>query len=117
MRTSAAASSANSAYKPSQPAQTVATYLHPHQSLADGDGTQKRVGSEIRIWHDKATGAHDKLAKYLAENIKYTAGTLPEYIYATQLTQSEALATAYRSWRRLFRGRFASTLLVRWRGS
>jgi beta-mannosidase len=85
-------------------AETIATYFHPHQSLADGDRAQKYVGSRIMTWHNKATGAHDTLAKYLAENIKYTADTLPEYIYATQLIQSEALATAYRSWRRLFRG-------------
>ena len=53
--------------------------------------------------HDKATAGPQRLATYLASNLRLP-GTLDEYIYATQFIQAEALMTAYRDWRRRWAG-------------
>jgi len=42
--------------------------------------------------------------QYLVENLRYSLDT-EGYIYATQLLQSEAVASAYRVWRRNWKGR------------
>lgn len=51
--------------------------------------------------HNKATGSTRRLASYVMENfpIGPTVG-IEEWIYLTQLVQSEALNYAYKSWRR-----------------
>ncbi|KAJ3216359.1 hypothetical protein HDU67_009627 [Dinochytrium kinnereticum] len=63
--------------------------------------------------HNKATGFARRIGMYLFENLRYqggddTDGFISRNIfdrYATQLVQSEALSTAYRVWRRQWRGR------------
>ncbi|KAJ3111243.1 hypothetical protein HDU96_005877 [Phlyctochytrium bullatum] len=56
--------------------------------------------------HNKATGFARRIAMYMFENFRYRSGAeVNEFIYATQLMQSEALSTAYRAWRREWRGR------------
>ncbi|KAK2807941.1 hypothetical protein FQN50_005183 [Emmonsiellopsis sp. PD_5] len=66
----------------------------------DGDWT----ADEYMEWHNKCIGAADNLADYCKDNIPFDLATLQGYIYGTQLIQSEAVSTAYRSWRRLWRG-------------
>ena len=41
---------------------------------------------------------------YIVENFRLSIATMDDYIYATQLLQAEALATAYTLWRRRFGG-------------
>ncbi|GAB4113490.1 MAG: glycoside hydrolase family 2 TIM barrel-domain containing protein [Roseiflexaceae bacterium] len=60
-------------------------------------------GSRTIEHHNKATGGIRRIAAYLADNLRPVA-TLEETIYATQLMQAEALANAYRGWRRRWGG-------------
>ncbi|KAL9032760.1 MAG: hypothetical protein Q9214_007825 [Letrouitia sp. 1 TL-2023] len=55
-------------------------------------------------FHNRASFQERKLAIYLTENIQYEFQPLEYYIYCTQLMQAECLATAYRSWKRLWQG-------------
>lgn len=59
--------------------------------------------SSVNDFHNKAGGQERRLALYMYENFEYTFG-MEEYIYGTQLMQAEALATAYRDWRRKWKG-------------
>lgn len=53
--------------------------------------------------HNKAGGGVRRLAIYLSENLRLP-NTLNDYVYATQFIQAEALASAYRGWRRRWAG-------------
>ncbi len=55
-------------------------------------------------FHNKADGHERRIALYLAENIRYAPDPLEAFVYATQLVQAECLASAYRLWRRMWRG-------------
>jgi beta-mannosidase len=54
--------------------------------------------------HNKGHGAHSRIAKYLAENFRYST-KLEDFVYASQLMQSEAYGYALRDWKRKFGGR------------
>ena len=54
--------------------------------------------------HNKADGQERRLALYLVENIRYSPEPLADYIYSTQLMQAECLSSAYRLWRREWKG-------------
>lgn len=53
--------------------------------------------------HNKADGGVRRVATYLSENVRLP-NTLDDYVYATQFIQAEALASAYRGWRRRWAG-------------
>jgi beta-mannosidase len=53
--------------------------------------------------HNKASGGPERLTSYLERNIRVPE-RLEEYVYATQLIQAEALAAAFRGWRRRWGG-------------
>ena len=55
-------------------------------------------------FHNKAAGSARRLATYLAENLRYTLEPFEQYVYCTQLVQAEAIGTAFRLWKRLWRG-------------
>jgi beta-mannosidase len=55
--------------------------------------------SRLMDFHNKAAGHERRLATYLVENVR-TVTDIEPYIHLTQLIQSEALAYAFRSWRR-----------------
>lgn len=55
-------------------------------------------------FHNKAGGHERRLATYLTENLQYTFKPFEQYIYATQLLQAECLGTAYRLFRRQWKG-------------
>ena len=55
-------------------------------------------------FHNKAAGHERRLATYLTENLQFTFKPIQQYIYATQLLQAEALGTAYRLFRRQWKG-------------
>jgi len=53
--------------------------------------------------HNKASGGVRRVATYISENIRYPVG-LEAHIYASQFIQAEAVASAYRGWRRRWGG-------------
>lgn len=53
--------------------------------------------------HNKGEGAEKRIARYMAENFRYT-NDLEIYAYVSQLVQSEAYGYALRDWKRKFQG-------------
>jgi beta-mannosidase len=76
---------------------------------------ERYPGSRTLEYHNKATGGTRRIAAYLSDNLRPVA-TLDEQIYATQLIQAEALAVAYRGWRRGWGGpgRYAIAGVLVW---
>lgn len=66
--------------------------------------TERYPQSSTIDFHNKADGHERRLALYLVENFRYEFSPLEAYVYATQLMQSECLSTAYRLWRRDWKG-------------
>ncbi|KAF8244422.1 glycoside hydrolase [Wilcoxina mikolae CBS 423.85] len=73
-------------------------------SFLPSDGSERTAFSPTVEFHNKAVGACRRIACYLSENIIYDHHPLEAYIYSTQLMQAEALSTAYRLWRRNWKG-------------
>ncbi|KAF2173742.1 glycoside hydrolase family 2 protein [Zasmidium cellare ATCC 36951] len=59
---------------------------------------------EFVQYHNKCGGGAETLHKYCEDNLPLEKHSLSKYIYCTQLLQSETVATAFRSWKRLWRG-------------
>ncbi|RBQ74494.1 hypothetical protein VDGD_06180 [Verticillium dahliae] len=55
-------------------------------------------------FHNKADGHERRIALYLVENFRYAPDPLENFVYCTQLMQAECLASAYRLWKREWRG-------------
>jgi len=55
-------------------------------------------------FHNKADGHERRIALYLVENFRYAPDPIEQFIYATQLMQAECLASAYRLWKRQWKG-------------
>ncbi|KAH6633962.1 glycoside hydrolase family 2 protein [Chaetomium sp. MPI-SDFR-AT-0129] len=55
-------------------------------------------------FHNKAEGHERRIALYLVENLRYAPDPLEHFVYSTQLMQGECLASAYRLWKREWRG-------------
>jgi len=55
-------------------------------------------------FHNKAAGHERRIALYLVENFRYAPDPIEQFIYATQLMQAECLASAYRLWKRQWKG-------------
>lgn len=71
------------------------------------DGIQdidRYAGSSTVDFHNKAVGHERRLALYLAENIRYKSEPFEYYVYCTQLIQAECLATAFKVWKRQWKG-------------
>ncbi|KAL8805176.1 MAG: hypothetical protein Q9200_005542 [Gallowayella weberi] len=68
------------------------------------DDAERHVQSRTVDFHNKAAGGERRLATYLVENIPYSHGPFEYYIYCTQLMQAECLATAFRLWKRQWKG-------------
>lgn len=79
---------------------TVDSYL-----LKGKDDPERYVQASTVDFHNKAVGHERRLATYLVENIPYSHKTFEGYIYFTQLMQAECLATAFRLWKRQWKGR------------
>ena len=77
--------------------------LHPGAG-DDTDPGERAAGSATVEFHNKASGAARRLAGYLAENLAFDEAPLEAFVYSTQLLQAEALATAFRLWRRNWQG-------------
>lgn len=59
--------------------------------------------SRVIDCHNKGNGAETRIARYLAENFRYTQD-LECFAYTSQLMQSEAYGYALRDWKRKFGG-------------
>ncbi|KAL6877101.1 glycoside hydrolase superfamily [Trichoderma novae-zelandiae] len=68
------------------------------------DDPDRHPQSDIVDFHNKADGHERRIALYLAENIPYATSPLEQYIYSTQLVQAECLSSAFRLWRRQWKG-------------
>jgi beta-mannosidase len=68
------------------------------------DGNQLHPQSRLIDCHNKGHGAHMRIARYLAENFRFDMTSLPNFVYSSQLLQSEAYGYALRCWKRLFNG-------------
>ncbi len=55
-------------------------------------------------FHNKADGHERRIALYLVENMRYAPDPLEQFVYCTQLMQGECLASAYRLWKRQWKG-------------
>lgn len=55
-------------------------------------------------FHNKADGHERRIALYLVENMRYGPDPLEQFVYCTQLMQAECLASAYRLWKRQWKG-------------
>ncbi|KAL6721533.1 hypothetical protein ACLMJK_000637 [Lecanora helva] len=55
-------------------------------------------------FHNKADGHTRRIAMYMNENIRYSFEPLETYVYHTQLMQAECVSTAYRSFKRKWKG-------------
>ncbi|KAK8066037.1 family 2 glycosyl hydrolase [Apiospora hydei] len=55
-------------------------------------------------FHNKADGHERRIALYLVENMQYAPDPLEQFVYCTQLMQAECLASAYRLWKRQWKG-------------
>ncbi|KAM7198250.1 beta-mannosidase [Naviculisporaceae sp. PSN 640] len=55
-------------------------------------------------FHNKADGHERRIALYLVENFRYAPDPIEQFVYCTQLMQGECLASAYRLWKREWKG-------------
>jgi len=69
-----------------------------------GDRTERYPQSRVNNNHNKAAGFERRLELYLVENFKH-AFDMESYVYYTQVMQAETLGSAYRLWRRNWRGK------------
>ncbi|KAF8609837.1 glycoside hydrolase family 2 protein [Ceratobasidium sp. AG-I] len=69
-----------------------------------GNKAERHPQSRIMNNHNKADGFERRLELYLVENFKH-AFDIESYVYYTQIMQAETLASAYRLWRREWRGK------------
>ncbi|KAI9574617.1 glycoside hydrolase family 2 protein [Boletus coccyginus] len=69
-----------------------------------GDQIERYPQSRVNSNHNKAAGFERRLELYLVENFKHTFD-MESYVYYTQVMQAETLASAYRLWRRNWRGK------------
>jgi len=69
-----------------------------------GDKSQRFPQSRVSTNHNKADGFERRIELYLVENFKHSF-EMESYVYFTQVMQAETLASAYRLWRRNWRGK------------
>ncbi|KAK6722074.1 Beta-mannosidase B [Fusarium graminearum] len=68
------------------------------------DDPERFTSSSTVDFHNKADGQQRRLGLYMAENFRFAIDPLEDYIYYSQLLQAEALASAYRLWKRQWQG-------------
>ncbi|TXT10534.1 hypothetical protein VHUM_02039 [Vanrija humicola] len=79
---------------------TVDQYFTDERERANDYHPQSRVSAQ----HNKCGGAERRLQTYLIENFRHTLD-MESYVYYTQIMQAICVATAYRLWRRNWKGR------------
>ena len=78
---------------------TIDSYLPQGKNDAD-----RYPQSSTVDFHNKADGHERRIALYLVENMQYKFEPFEQFIYCTQLMQAECLASAYRLWKRQWKG-------------
>lgn len=78
---------------------TIDSYLPEGKNDAD-----RYPQSSTVDFHNKADGHERRIALYLVENMQYKFEPFEQFIYCTQLMQAECLASAYRLWKRQWKG-------------
>jgi beta-mannosidase len=68
------------------------------------DDVDRYPQSSTVDFHNKADGHERRIALYLVENMQYKFEPFEQFIYCTQLMQAECLASAYRLWKRQWKG-------------
>ena len=68
------------------------------------DDPDRFAQSSTVDFHNKADGHERRIALYLVENFRYAPDPFEQFIYSTQLMQAECLASAYRLWKRQWKG-------------
>ncbi|KAH8905861.1 glycoside hydrolase family 2 protein [Coniochaeta sp. PMI_546] len=68
------------------------------------DDPDRYAQSSTIDFHNKADGHERRIALYLVENMRYGPDPLEQFVYSTQLMQAECLASAYRLWKRQWKG-------------
>jgi beta-mannosidase len=68
------------------------------------DDPDRFAQSSTIDFHNKADGQERRIALYLVENFRYAPDPIEQFIYSTQLMQAECLASAYRLWKRQWKG-------------
>ena len=68
------------------------------------DDPDRYAQSSTVDFHNKADGHERRIALYLVENLRYAPDPLEHFVYSTQLMQAECLASAFRLWRRQWKG-------------
>ncbi|SPO02529.1 related to beta-mannosidase [Cephalotrichum gorgonifer] len=68
------------------------------------DDPDRYPQSSTLDFHNKAEGHERRIALYLVENLRYAPDPLEQFVYCTQLMQAECLASAYRLWKRQWKG-------------
>ncbi|KAI9836995.1 MAG: hypothetical protein M1819_000644 [Sarea resinae] len=80
----------------------------PNMKTIDGfippDSAERYPQSSIVDFHNKAAGHERRLAVYLVENIRFPFEPFEQHVYCTQLVQAECVASAFRLWRRQWKG-------------
>ncbi|TAQ86202.1 hypothetical protein B7494_g5494 [Chlorociboria aeruginascens] len=82
----------------------------PHINTIDSflplgkDDPDRYPQSSTVDFHNKADGHERRIALYLVENFRYAPDPIEQFIYTTQLMQAECLASAYRLWKRQWKG-------------
>lgn len=73
--------------------------------LPDGKQDPDRYPQSSTVdFHNKADGHERRIALYLVENMQYQFMPFERFVYCTQLMQAECLASAYRLWKRQWKG-------------
>jgi len=72
--------------------------------LPDKEDPDRYALSSTIDFHNKADGHTRRVAMYMNENIRYSFEPLETYVYHTQLMQAECVSTAYRSFKRNWKG-------------
>lgn len=67
------------------------------------DSDDRQPQSEAIDCHNKGHGAETRIARYLSENFRYDM-KLENFVYCSQLLQSEAYSYALHDWKRKFKG-------------
>ncbi|KAK5991740.1 Beta-mannosidase B [Cladobotryum mycophilum] len=82
---------------------TVKQY-YPADHVFSPDDSRDYTTDEYMAWHNKGERGPENIVKYGVDNIPFDERSLRGYMYCSQLIQSEGLSTAFRGWRRLWRG-------------
>ncbi|KAL9100911.1 MAG: hypothetical protein Q9163_003771 [Psora crenata] len=72
--------------------------------LGDSSAAESYPASATVSFHNKAVGHDRRLGIYLTENLRYRFEPFEYYIYCTQIMQAECIGTAYRLWKRQWKG-------------